>query len=124
MASSIQASLANVCAAKDSIGKLRSACSKFIASASASTRNEHTKLLRAQPSAAPVPKRHCFERLLGVRRLVGAFSTRSQSADKSAHSKIGDRCGFILYNTETPQQNQEAKAMLIRDVIRNREPYS
>jgi len=29
-----------------------------------------------------------------------------------------------VYNKRTPQPNQEAKAMLIRDVIRNREPYS
>src|SRR5262249_638365 len=34
-----------------------------------------------------------------------------------------DRRPFILYNTQTPT-NQEAKTMLIRDVIRNREPYS
>jgi CBS domain-containing protein len=34
-------------------------------------------------------------------------------------------CAFVVNNTYTPSPtNQEARAMLIRDVIRNREPYS
>src|SRR5437868_10940277 len=99
MANSIRASLVNACAAKASTGKPPSVSSKFIANGSASTRSERTRPLKRPPSAGQ-PRRL----LCSVNRDTG-------------------RC--ILYNTRIPQPNkQEAKAMLIRDVIRNREPYS
>src|SRR4029078_10943934 len=89
-ANSSRVFLANACAARASTGKPPSVSSKFTARVSVSTRSEHTKHQRGVPFDDPRPRLHCFKCLLAT-----------------------DKRG---YNTHHPATNQEAKAMLIRDV--------